>query len=308
METKRQPWRSLSLIRRKERRKQSFWLSLASAPHGALALKSYNSSVDSSQYPNEHSFFGYSQDAGALESGIARVIDKLPTKIGCTLREVAKFFVEAISLGDSYESDDASDSYDDDDITMFDEELEPAFQGRSQTSQISLDHLMRYTCPTSHGSMLTTVHRDFVGVKAAGYNPGIIWTGSNNFILSVSLPVSDLFQHILPHALLAWDRHFLEPGSHLTLLISGFRDVYPVPQQDDMPAPNVRAPAFKFRVGFTQQYKPSKDNAIAAFREYIVHDTDKDGKDVTSDDTTDSDMMDPANDPDPGKQIPSCSS
>lgn len=147
------------------------------------------------------------------------------------------------------------------------------------------------------------VHRDFTEVKADGYNPGILWTGSNRFILSVSLPVSDLFQRIVPHALLAWDRHFLEPGSHLTLLISGFIDVYPVLRQDGTLVPNLlpTGSLLKFKVGFTQHYKPSGNSAAAAFREFFLRNTDKKGKEDTSDATSDSDMTDLGNDPDPRK-------
>lgn len=145
------------------------------------------------------------------------------------------------------------------------------------------------------------VYRDFAEVKANGYNPSILWTASNRFILSVSLSVSDLFKHILPHALLAWDQHFLEPGLHLTLLISGFSDVYPVLRQDGTLAPNLlhTGSPLKFKVGFTQHYKPSRDSAVAAFREFFFRSTDKNGKEDTSDATSDSDMMDLVNDPDP---------
>ncbi|KAF8551149.1 hypothetical protein OG21DRAFT_1499321 [Imleria badia] len=244
---------------------------------------------ESSQYPNEHTYFGYSQDAGTLESNVARVIDKLPTQTGRTLREAAEFFVEAISRGDNYEGDGGNESDDDeDDFMMLDEDLERSgYPGPTQATQLSLGHLKK----------------DFVEVKAAGYNPGILWTGSDRIILSVSLPVSDLFQHTLPHALLAWDRHFLEPGLHLTLLMSGFSGVYPVLQQDGTLVPILlrTGSSLKFKVGFASQYKPSRDNATAAFQQFFLQNPDKDGKEDTSDATSDSDMMDLTNDPDPGE-------
>ncbi|KAF8129886.1 hypothetical protein EV363DRAFT_1432403 [Boletus edulis] len=244
---------------------------------------------DSSLYPDEHTYFGYSQDAGALESDVARVIDKLPTQTGCTLREIVEFFVEGMSRGDDCQGSDGSEEDDDDqvDLMMLDEDYEQfSHSGPSQTTRLSLGHLMK----------------DFVDVKDAGYNPGILWTGSNEFILSVSLPVVDLFQRILPHALLAWDRHFLEPGLHLTLLISGFNGVYPVLQQDGTHTQNYlrTGSTLKYKVGFTQNYKPSGNNAAGAFREFFLRDMDKDKKEDANDATSGSDMLDLASDPDPG--------
>lgn len=226
--------------------------------------------ADSSLYPDEHSYFGYSQDAGALESDVARVIDKLTTKAGCTLREAVEFFVVAMSSGGGV--DDGNETHDDESDSMFDEDFDQSdYPNPSQTPQLSLVHLKKCALLTSFYLLLTIFCRDFVVVKAAGYNPGILWTERNRFILSVSLPVSDLFQSILPHALLAWDRNFLQPGLNLTLLISGFSDVYPVLQQDGTLSPYLlrTGSTLKFKVGFTQHYKSSKNSAIATFRHFF---------------------------------------
>lgn len=98
--------------------------------------------TDSSQYPNEHTYFGYSDDAGALESDIARIIDNLPMKAGRSLREVVEYFVEDISHGGNYECDDGNESDDDDaDFMMLDEDIDFSSQVVSQPPQLSLGHL-----------------------------------------------------------------------------------------------------------------------------------------------------------------------
>ena len=147
--------------------------------------------------------------------------------------------------------------------------------------------------------MIAIIHRDFVEVKAAGYSPGILWTGSNRFILSVSIPTPGLFQHISAHALLAWDRHFLEPGLYFTLLISGFHDVYPALRQDGTLAPDFLrdGSTLKFKVGFTRQYKPSWKNAVSFFREFSLQHTNNNAEEDSS---LDLDTMDIANHPDSG--------
>lgn len=277
--------------------------------HGIIFLRiRLTIHADSSHYPHEHTYLGYSQDAGDLESDVARVIDKLPTQTGRTLREAVEFFVESVSRCDNDETTDGNDSGEDEvDFMMFDEDFEESgiLDPNTQTTKLSLGHLKKYALLMSPNLLLMMVYRDFVEVKAAGYNPGILWTGSDKFILSVSLPVPDLFQNILPHALLAWDRHFLRPGLHLTLLISGFRDVYPVLRQDGTLVPNLlrTGSALKFKVGFTSQYKPSKINATAAFKQFLVQNTATDGKEDAGDATPPDlpvDMTNLENDSDPG--------
>lgn len=101
--------------------------------------------TDSSHYPDKHTYFGYSQDAGVLESDVARVIDKLSMKTGYPLREVVELFVEDISRGNC-ECDDGNENEDDEsDVMMSDEDFEQSgYLGYSQTPQLSLGHLMKY--------------------------------------------------------------------------------------------------------------------------------------------------------------------
>ncbi|KAI6022680.1 hypothetical protein EDC04DRAFT_2575002, partial [Pisolithus marmoratus] len=113
---------------------------------------------------------------------------------------------------------------------------------------------------------------DFTEARAAGYNPGIIRASDYEFYLSVSLPVIDLTAYIPPHALLAWDRHFLQPGQRLTLLISGFRGFYPVLDHEGSVIPNATfaGVALRFKLGFSSNYKPPLDQVRTAFRQHIL--------------------------------------
>ncbi|KAH7886667.1 hypothetical protein F5I97DRAFT_2017525 [Phlebopus sp. FC_14] len=207
--------------------------------------------LDTSEYPFNHTFFGYSLETGRLDLHVARIIDKLTDKAACTLRDVVEFIVAELSRSDDSEDEKGEEEDQMDDIDFEDESF---FQGVTSKRGIQLGRLKR----------------EFVEAKAAGYNPGIIWTGPSNFILSISIPVIDITKNIPPHALLAWDRHLLEPEQHLTLLIYGFFGVYPLLQSDgtfSREAEHAGA-SLKFKVGLTRQYKPSKECAMAAFRQF----------------------------------------
>lgn len=116
------------------------------------------------------------------------------------------------------------------------------------------------------------IARDFVETSDAGYNPGIIWRSSDDFLLTVSLPVIGLIAKIPSHALLAWDRRFLEPGQNLVLLISGFRCFYPILREDGtlVPEASWAGAELKFKLGLSPNYKPSSGEAKAAFRHFDV--------------------------------------
>jgi ubiquitin-conjugating enzyme E2 Q len=69
---------------------------------------------------------------------------------------------------------------------------------------------------------------------------------------------------------MAWDRRLLSQSQHLTLLISGFRGVYPPTSPDGTyagPAHNLGA-ALTFKVGLTKKYKPGKEYAKDAGRTF----------------------------------------
>jgi len=111
-----------------------------------------------------------------------------------------------------------------------------------------------------------------------GYRPGIIQFGDDDFAVSVSLPVIALADSIPPRALMAWDRRLLSKSQHLTLLISGFRGMYPPIDAGgnyDVSAQR-SGTALTFKVGLTQRYKPGKEYAKDAGRTFglIIQDAE----------------------------------
>lgn len=79
-------------------------------------------------------------------------------------------------------------------------------------------------------------------------------------------------QQIPSHVLLAWDRHFLEPGQNLVLLISGFRGLYSILREGGtlLPAASWRGALLRFKLGLSLNYKPSTNEASAAFRHFDI--------------------------------------
>lgn len=111
---------------------------------------------------------------------------------------------------------------------------------------------------------------DFIEIVASDYRPSIIRIGSNEFLLTVSVPIISLVGSIPPRALMTWDRRLLSSSQHLTLLISGFNGVYPA-LKDDGAKSNIaesKASKLKFSVGLCPQYKPGKEQAREACRNF----------------------------------------
>lgn len=105
---------------------------------------------------------------------------------------------------------------------------------------------------------------------AAGYRPGLVRFGIDDFSLSVSIPVIALANDIPPRALMAWDRRLLSRTQHLTLLISGLRGTYPPLKVDGTYSQHAaaRGSSLQFKVGLTRRYKPSKEHALEAKRNF----------------------------------------
>ncbi|KAG6890413.1 hypothetical protein C0995_008767 [Termitomyces sp. Mi166 len=123
---------------------------------------------------------------------------------------------------------------------------------------------------------LQNLQNDFLEVVATGYRPGILRFADDDLAISVSIPVVVLAKSIPPRALMAWDRRLLSRSQHLTLLISGFRDIYP--PLDHGGAYTIQAQrsgiSLSFKVGLTGKYKPGKEYAKDAGRTYGLIQTD----------------------------------
>ncbi|KAL4062668.1 hypothetical protein J3A83DRAFT_4381480 [Scleroderma citrinum] len=191
---------------------------------------------DTSEYPSDHTFFGYSYN-GESTPQIAEIIERLPGRRACSLRDVVDFFLIELSHGD-HEDEDCEVSSDLGDQQLDDEQTTQDFStfmepGPSSQAQLCLNYLKR----------------DFMETSDAGYNPGIVWAASNDFLLTVSLPVVSLVEEIPPHALLAF--------------LSDFTRRWHIAARSDM-----RRRVIKFKLGLSLNYKPSADEAKAAFRHF----------------------------------------
>lgn len=111
---------------------------------------------------------------------------------------------------------------------------------------------------------------------AAGYRPGLVRFGVDDFSLSVSIPVITLANDVPARALMAWDRRLLSRTQNLSLLIFGLRGTYPPLKSDGTYSQDAvaRGSSLQFKVGLTLRYKPSKEHALEAKRNFGLVDDD----------------------------------
>lgn len=156
---------------------------------------------------------------------------------------------------DTNEIEDFYDDFDDD----FEDDHGPSLV--SQGTKFRIRYLQRSVYPLI---LCFPVHdlflcdsSDFNESVAAGYRPGMIYIPTCGMVVSMSIPVITLAQVIAPRALMAWDARLLSKNQHLTLLISGMCNTYPILQNDGTLSGN--STELQFRVGLTSHYKPSKE-------------------------------------------------
>lgn len=105
----------------------------------------------------------------------------------------------------------------------------------------------------------------------------------------------ELTERIPAHALMSWDSQFLLPNQHLVLVIAGFRGVYP-PIRNDGTFTNTAAwsgVSLKFNVGFSRQYKPSKEHVANSLRQYGLQFNERRNEDnINIDDEPENDTFD----------------
>lgn len=114
------------------------------------------------------------------------------------------------------------------------------------------------------------MNRDFIEIVASDFRPGLIKIGSNDFYLTVSVPVIQLANSIPARALMTWDRRLLSSSQHLVLLISGWNGVYSALNGDGTynDTATKLGSKLKFSVGLCPQYKPGKVQAREACRTF----------------------------------------
>ncbi|KAJ7579700.1 hypothetical protein C8J56DRAFT_963387, partial [Mycena floridula] len=214
---------------------------------------------DTSDYPKNHSFFSYSPDA-KLDAKIQDVVDEIPSApsatIGGALLAICSALTRAMGGAVAHQQESQSQEIEMDDES--DEDYEPYDAYETVAS-------------SSHSkAKLSKMQLDFVDTVGTGYRPGIIRFGGDDFCLTVSVPVVSLADSIPPRALVAWDRRLLSKFQHLTLLISGLRGIYPLLKPDGtlVSAAQSSGVQLSFKVGLSGQYKPSKENAQEACRNF----------------------------------------
>ena len=112
---------------------------------------------------------------------------------------------------------------------------------------------------------------------AAGYRPGFIPFGVDDFSLSISIPVITLVNDIPARALMAWDRRLLSRTQNLTLLISGLRGTYPPLASNGTYSRDAiaRGTHIQFKVGLSKKYKPGKEHAFEEKQKFGLVDEKK---------------------------------
>ncbi|EAU83704.2 hypothetical protein CC1G_05608 [Coprinopsis cinerea okayama7 len=226
------------------------------------------SPTDTSEYPKSHQFFCHTDDEDVpdtVQSLLADMMDQRPRALKDLLdwfcSSLAKLVGGSSSQPIEVDSDSEDGTEDEDEVFDYDDDID-------------LDAIT-----VEPNTILHRLQKDFLNVVASSYKPGIIRTaGGNDFIVSVSIPVISLANAIPPRALMAWDRRLLSRYQHLTLLISGFRGLYPVIQNDGSYTDSATklAVSLAFKVGLSQSYKPGKEQAQEAVRKHglIINDAE----------------------------------
>lgn len=154
-------------------------------------------------------------------------------------------------------SDDESEQYSDDNWGM-----DEISGGRGTSASIKLS-------PREAADINRRIRADLRAVKLAGFRIGILnglKADSMSSMLSISVQVAKL--GLSDEAIQAWD---LEPQQYIVLLIrysNGYRDF------DTIMKEAAKSADIDFRIGYSNRYKPTHAEAVAAFTE-IARDANK---------------------------------
>ncbi|RDB28698.1 hypothetical protein Hypma_015532 [Hypsizygus marmoreus] len=214
---------------------------------------------DTSDYPKSHSFFSYSNDAD-LPPHVLNIVESISSwpsqTIWQTVQKVLTSLARPNDIVLSPQSQDEDIDMEDDESSDYEafDEFDTANEGTTSVSKLNLQK----------------IQNDFVETVATGYRPGVIHFGGDDFAVSISLPVIALAQSIPPRALMAWDRRLLSRSQHLTLLISGFRGMYPPISPDGTygTVAQQTGTSLTFKVGLSKRYKPGMEHAKDAGRTF----------------------------------------
>ncbi|TEB26206.1 hypothetical protein FA13DRAFT_1795840 [Coprinellus micaceus] len=217
---------------------------------------------DTSEYPKSHSLFCHSLDPD-ISSRLEAVLESVVDQPARPMKDMVDSFFSSVAAAVApkapiqVRSDSEGEDDEDDDSDTFDYD----YMEDDDVGAVSVE-------PKAVLSLLQT---NFVDTVGSSFQPGLTRiSGGDDFVLSVSVPVISLAQSIPPRALMAWDRRLLSESQHLVLLISGFRGIYPVLENDGtytQPAQKISA-TLSFKVGLSPRYKPGNEQAREAVRKH----------------------------------------
>ncbi|TCD64374.1 hypothetical protein EIP91_004205 [Steccherinum ochraceum] len=226
-------------------------------------LSTFNLLVpEPAEYPAHHQYYCFVQHDNPpefIQDAASAIPDVRPPRtIEGIVIELLTLVAKHATGGGGHESGGEAEEDDDEDM-MFDDGIDDDYGLNIVNAPSSLD--------------TACLQSDFNEIVAAGYKPGSVRTGTDGFCLSVSVPVVSLANDISPQALMAWDFRLLSKSQHLTLLISGMRNSWPVLQKDGSLSSDFarHGPGkLSFRVGLTRSYKPSKDLVLDLVRQFSM--------------------------------------
>ncbi|OCH92005.1 hypothetical protein OBBRIDRAFT_791754 [Obba rivulosa] len=236
----------------------SFECSILRADESRLASLGFLVS-DTSEYPTNHQYFCFSQEAD-VPPRVMDIIQGLHEDSSKPMDEMLKKLLTRLSIADK--SSDSQDETDIEDEFETDDDM-GMYVGESD-DESGID--------TKHENIVANaaLHRDFIEIVANGFRPGMVRFGTNDFALSVSLPIVILARDIPVRALMAWDKTLLSRSQHLTLLISGLRGAYPICGNDGtmLTTAAVRGVTPQFKIGLTTRYKPDTEHVADTLRTF----------------------------------------
>ncbi|KXN88395.1 hypothetical protein AN958_07377 [Leucoagaricus sp. SymC.cos] len=223
---------------------------------------------DTTEYPRSHTLFCYALD-GEISSRVQEVLEEFATEPSRPVRDTLLILLSRVSravglrapqlmFASNDSGEDTEEAEDDDEDYAILSDDEGAY------------NIGSFTVVPTNQCDLSVLQRNFLETVAADYRPGFIRHSSENFLVTVSIPILRLIETIPPRALMAWDRALLSKTQHLCLLISGFGGVYPVLNSDGTYTANaIKASTnLQFKIGLTHRYKPGKEETRLAFRRH----------------------------------------
>lgn len=234
------------------------------SPEGANASYDISALIpDVSEYPSGHEFHIFGDDSAPASVG--QILNKLPNSSAMALPEllqlVARAFTEG-SDGDAIMHDSQFDGGLSDEDDDYDNFSEGEMFGDDKRSSIRITSTSHSTSTSaSSAAFRDRIRSDLKSAKAAGFkvgHQGPLLDGQNSYV-SLGIRISKL--GISEEAMQAWE---LQPSEYLILLIhypGGYQSLDGMQGHD---AATLRK-AIGFKVGISNHYKPTLQEAISAF-------------------------------------------